>query len=623
MQTSSQSNFVTRLPLAGWIFLLAVCVASLTPAVSEGAVRSSQDGVTASDPDEVIAAVAALAHEQMFVESRFPSATACGTCHPQHYKEWSVSQHAYAMVSPVFTALHGTIVKRTNGTNGDFCIRCHTQVGMILGESVFMPYEDRDPVSQEGITCIVCHRIDREYGKVSGRIALVEGDMLEPIYGPLGNEILSQVLEDPEKFRVVTESDVPGRKIHSEAKPFFRQSDPGFCGVCHDVTLGNGFRLEELFSEYKRSPAADKGISCQDCHMSQNQGVNAGYEMAPGAVVGGVPTKPRRHAVHNWAGPDHSVVHPGLFPHNPEAKEMATVSEWTQFDVDAGWGTDEFEDEEHDEESFPERWRFIDDRYDAREVVAANQELLAWAFEERRNVLRNGYALGDVVTERVSSKGIEFKVQVKSTTEGHGAPSGFDAERLVWLHVVVADREGKTVFESGDLDPNFDLRNIHSEFVHDGLIPQDKQLFNLQSKFVTRNVRGGEREQIVPVNYSADALPFVRPATRSTVLLGRTAGARKHRRGIEPLGSRWAPYTVSGKKLTGAGPYTATINLMAGMAPANLIREIQEVGFDLNMSPLQIVKGVGKGYIVLHSESVQFNLDEATMSNQGESDTDH
>lgn len=570
------------------------------------------------DADDVVATASARAHERLFVEDRFPSATTCKTCHPQQYKEWSVSQHSYAMVSPVFTALHGTMLKRTNGTFGDFCIRCHTQVGMILGEPLFAPYEERDPVSREGITCIVCHRVDQSYGKVSGRIALVEGDILQPIYGPEGNEILAGVLAEPEKYKVVTEPGVPGRKIHTESKRFFRLTEPGFCGSCHDVTFVNGFRLEELFSHYKRSPAAARGVTCQDCHMSVDQGVDAGYAQGPAAVVGGVPTKTRRHAIHNWAGPDHSVVHPGIFPHNPDAHELATISEWTTFDWEAGWGTDEFEDADHDEDSFPERWRSIDDRYEAREIIDANLELLEWGMGQRANVLRNGYHLGEVVTERADAGGIRFKVQVKNATDGHAAPSGFDAERIVWLHVVVSDADGETVFESGDLDPNFDLRDLHSEFVHDGVLPLDAQLFNLQSKFITRNLRGGDREQVVSVNYSLDALPFVRPATRSNVLLGRPLDARKHRRGIEPLGERWATYTVDGGALAGPGPYTAHIELKAGMAPANLIRDIQEVGFDFNMSPLQVVKGVGRGFITLYETTIEF-----PVNTGGEPLTDH
>ncbi len=579
----------------------AVLAGSAIPSQPESAELSK-------DPNDVLATAAALAHEQLFVENRFPSATECRTCHPQHYQEWSVSQHAYAMVSPVFTALHGVILKRTNGTNGDFCIRCHTQVGMTLNEPLFAPYETRNPVSQEGITCIVCHRVDQSFGKVSGRIALVEGDILQPIYGPLGNEILSEVLASPDEYRVVTQPGVPGRKIHTESKQFFHLTEPGFCGSCHDVTLANGFRLEELFSHYKASPAAANGVTCQDCHMSVNQGVNAGYAEGPAAIVGGVPTPTRKHAIHNWAGPDHSVVHPGIFPHNPEAKEFATITEWTQFDWKAGWGTDEFEDEDHDDDSFPERWQSIDDRYEAREILDDNLELLEWGLEQRATVLRNGYHLGEVITQQADADGIRFKVEVKNATDGHAAPSGFDAERIVWLHVQVADANGNVVFESGDLDPNFDLRDLHSEFVHDGVLPLDTQLFNLQSKFITRNIRGGDREQIVSVNYSADALPFVRPSVHSSVLLGRPAGTRKHRKGIEPLGSRWGEYSIDASKLTTPGPYTATIELKAGMAPANLVREIQEVGFDFNMSPLEVALGVADGFITLYDTTVEFDI---------------
>ena len=83
------------------------------------------------------------------------SAAACKECHPGHYKEWSVSPHAYAQLSPVFNAMHGKILKLTNGTNGDFCIRCHTPVGMELGEKIFDSNLNRHPVSGEGITCIV------------------------------------------------------------------------------------------------------------------------------------------------------------------------------------------------------------------------------------------------------------------------------------------------------------------------------------------------------------------------------------------------------------------------------------------------------------------------------------
>ncbi|MEO6970238.1 MAG: multiheme c-type cytochrome, partial [Chthoniobacterales bacterium] len=72
---------------------------------------------------------AAAAHAQLLVENKFPSASTCATCHPTQFRQWSVSQHAYAQLSPVFNAFQATVDKMTAGTNGDFCIRCHTQVG--------------------------------------------------------------------------------------------------------------------------------------------------------------------------------------------------------------------------------------------------------------------------------------------------------------------------------------------------------------------------------------------------------------------------------------------------------------------------------------------------------------
>ena len=206
-------------------------------------------------------------HKKLFAESKYPSAATCRTCHPDHYREWSVSAHAYAQISPVFNAMSATTVELTSGSNGDFCIRCHTQVGMNLGEPVFMNNMDRHPTAREGISCLVCHRLENAYGKVSGRFALVQGDVLDPVYGPTGNAELKRVLSLPDTYKVVTNRNESGRMIHTEAKRFFQISESGFCGSCHDVTLMNGFRLEEAFSSFKNSPAARRGEYCHDCHM--------------------------------------------------------------------------------------------------------------------------------------------------------------------------------------------------------------------------------------------------------------------------------------------------------------------------------------------------------------------
>ena len=567
-----------------------------------------QEKAKPEKPAEKGAGDAVKQHAALFTESRYPSATTCGTCHPRHFKEWAVSQHAYAQLSPIFMALQNFINDQINGTNGDFCIRCHNQVGMNQNESPQISNLERHPTSREGITCVVCHRVENIYNKASGRIALVEGDLLKPVYGPSGNKELKRVLKNPQQYRVVTQTDKPGRKIHTDVVKFAPISSSTFCGTCHDVTLLNGFRLEEAFSEYRESPAAAKGITCQDCHMGKVQGVAEGYDVGPAAMVGGVPTNPRKLTNHIMAGPDYSVIHPGIFPHNAKAQQLATIAEWLKFDYRAGWGTDKFEDSIPKGYTFPPPWNSVDARFDAREIIVVQLERLEFVRQKRLEVLRNGYAIGDILTEKADRSGIEFKVQVKNITTGHSTPTGFTGERLVWLRVTVTDADGKIIFKSGDTDPNGDVRDNESSYVHAGELPLDQQLFSLQSRFLVQNVRGGERERTVTIPYSTTALPFLRPTRLSLILTGESTVERNHRKGIEALGHRWARFHVDDDLLTGKGPYRAKVELMAQMIPINLITTIQVVGFDYGISPRAAADAVVAGREVLEGRTLTIDV---------------
>lgn len=551
------------------------------------------------------------AHSKLFTETRFPSATTCRTCHPRHYREWSVSQHSYAQLSPVFNAMQATVIKLTNGSNGDFCIRCHTQIGMTLGEPAVMSNMDRSAISREGVTCVVCHRMEAAYGKINGRMALAEGDILTPVNGPTGHAELRRVLNAPEDYRVTTDPNASaGRRVHGDARKFEQISTAGFCGSCHDVTLPNGFRLEEAFSQFKNSPAAADGESCQDCHMGKVPGRPSGFDIGPAAIVGGVPTRPRKVTNHMFAGPDHSIIHPGLFPHNPRATDLATMREWLTFDHAAGWGTDAFEAGVRETDSFPDRWKSVDDRYDARAVIDEQAILLAEMREQRIALLRQGYKLGALKITRADTRGLRFEVEVRNGTDGHSVPTGFDAERLVFLRVQVRDgSSGHVLFESGDLDPNGDVRDLHSEYVRDGKLPLDKFLFSLQSKIIATNIRGGEREEILAVNRSVDPLPFIRPEPFSTILSGRPRGLRIHRRGIPPNSSRWAEYEIKRRMLRGVESCEIHIQLIAAMVPVNLISEIEMAGFDYHMTARDVATGIVDGHLTLweHTATAKLN----------------
>ena len=560
-----------------------------------------------------------LAHEDLFRNKQFPSAFECKPCHELQFRQWSASSHAMANLSPFFVSVENSVKAKTNGTSADTCSRCHAPLAAVLkimqisnlkraqfaraGEDFLGPVI-------EGITCVVCHRFDKRYGKRSARSLITQGDIFAPIFGPTNNDIQLEAEADT-RLALVTEPGKKGRKIHSVVEPYPYIRASRFCGNCHSSRLPTGLHNEETFDEYRTSQSAADGVTCQDCHMGQVPGENKGFENGPAAVIGKVETRHRRRSNHYFAGPDFSVLHPGLFPHNPEAVQMATYEQWLDYDYKAGWGTDDFEDEVSDDHPFPEFWQDQDLRYEAREIIDYQLELLAWAKDQRVQVMKAGYKVEEVVMEEANmSHGIEFKIKLRNAVLGHNAPSGFIHERMVFFQITVKDSQGNTVFKSGDRDPNGDLRERYSRYVRNGELSFDTQLFNLQSHFMARTFFGGERTQLRFLPFSATVRPFVRPPTSSTAIHMRPTSARTLKNSIEPGGHRWAHYYVDPDLLQPGETYTVHMKLLAQQMPAFFIHVNSAVGFDYNFSLRELAKRVVDLSINLWETTETVRIDE-------------
>jgi hypothetical protein len=560
-----------------------------------------------------------LAHEDLFRNKQFPSAFECKPCHELQFRQWSVSSHAMANLSPFFVSVENSVKAKSNGTSADTCSRCHAPLAAVLkvmqisnlkraqfaraGEDFLGPVI-------EGITCVVCHRFDKRYGKRSARSLITQGDIFAPIFGPTNNDIQLEAEADT-RLALVTEPGKKGRKIHSVVEPYPYIRQPRFCGNCHSSRLPTGLHNEETFDEYRTSQSAADGVTCQDCHMGQVPGEDKGFEDGPAAVIGKVETRHRRRSNHYFAGPDFSVLHPGLFPHNPDAVQMATYEQWLDYDYKAGWGTDEFEDEVSDDQPFPEFWQDQDLRYEAREIIDYQLEVLAWAKDQRLQVMKAGYKVEELVMEEANmSDGIEFKIKLRNAVLGHNAPSGFIHERMIFFQITVSDSQGNVVFKSGDRDPNGDLRERYSRYVRNGEIPFDKQLFNLESHFMARTFFGGERTQLRFLPFSATVRPFVRPPTSSTAIRMMPNTARTLKNSIEPGGYRWAEYHVDPDLLKPGETYTVHMKLLAQQMPGFFIHVNSAVGFDYNFSLRELVKRVVDLSINLWETTETVRIDE-------------
>lgn len=551
-------------------------------------------------------AVAYDPHEKVFSESAYPSAEQCAACHKQIYQEWSSSAHAYASISPMFHKFEQRINDLTQGTIGTFCVRCHSSVGTAMGETRDKPLWEQPAVAREGITCIACHRVEEEYGRVNGERRIVPGEISEPVYGNIGGEGVAEVIQNKDFYKVATAPGEKGIKIHREGIRFKQLSQSEFCVSCHQVAVNIGIKLEVVWEQYRASPAFRKGIRCQDCHMSVNPGVPSGFGSGPVAVVNEKPVHPERaHHDHSFVGPGYSIAHPGIFPHSPDNK-LYLMDEWLQFDYRAGWGEPSFEDRVAKGEvqvTFPDLWSDRFDREEARAVVNANLQKLEARNQLRKPVMEAGSRIDGPFFQRAPRAGraLKFKYKVTNLNPGHNLPSGsLGAQPEIWLNVVLIDPDGNNVWESGYVDANGDMADLHSHDVRQGKIAHDDQLFNLQTKFLTTNVKGTDREMYLPVNFDVDQLPFLRPPQQPVSVINHPPFVRMEGRSIPPLGSRFARYVAPRSVVKKPGIYRLAVRLRSRAEPVYFMKFVGATE--------EMERAMNEGGIDIHPYTVEFQV---------------
>jgi Cytochrome c554 and c-prime len=510
--------------------------------------------------------------------SLYPTAAQCGECHKQIYEEWSSSQHAYASISPMFHKFEQKFQEMTQGTVGTFCVRCHQQVGTQLGEPRDTPLWARSPISREGVSCITCHRVREAYGKVNGERRVKPGKIYEPVYGSGEKSVIKDVIANKDTYSVKTSTDGRGNDIHEGMITNDQITKSEFCVSCHQVAVNLGIKLEIVWDQYRDSPARKAGVTCQDCHMGKVPGMPKGYATAPSAVVGGKEINPgRKHANHRFVGPGYSIAHPGIFPHNTKAQAFS-VKDWLQFDWRAGWGTTAFEDKVADGKikvDFPKRWADALDREEAQQVIEENLAKLDERDKLRKQVMENSsdvkgpYVAG---TPQVG-KTLAFSYKIKNTNTGHNLPSGsLGAQPQLWVNVALVDPDGKNIWESGYVDSNGDMANLHSLDVAAGRIKTDQQLVHFQTMFLTTNVKGTDREMYLPVNFDIDPLPHLRPPGVPTTVLNHPPLVRMENRSLTPLGEKVVKYQVPGNLIKKPGKYRLAFRMRSRAEPIYFMR---------------------------------------------------
>ncbi|MDB4988735.1 MAG: cytochrome c family protein [Myxococcaceae bacterium] len=222
-------------------------------------------------PQDDLSTRASAATGVAFKTSDFMAATACKSCHPVHYDEWSGSNHSHAMADPVFMALleRQRIDEVASGTDR-FCTGCHSPIGTKSGEiNQGFALEQLSPVVQEGVTCAGCHHVTGLQDDPRGESVITPSSALQGPYADARSPHATQLSS------VLVAS--------------------SFCGSCHDVVSESGVRLESPYAEWLASPGGPTKKSCQSCHMPEYAGVAASLE--------GTALRPNIHR-HTFTGAD-------------------------------------------------------------------------------------------------------------------------------------------------------------------------------------------------------------------------------------------------------------------------------------------------------------------------------
>lgn len=331
---------------------------------------------------------------------------------------------------------------QTGRTAGDICIRCHSPVGWLEGNSIPADGSRIGGRQMDGVQCDFCHRavnpvdfprntyaVPSNYNALTGLPSSVlapqtfSGQTVPVLHngnfivndsgrkiGPYTNPADLQqhpldALESPPADAAANRAFITGAQLcavcHNVTNPILRVPD-GFPGAGQRVPVERTY-TEWYFSNFgpktKGNPnapldPADAGKSCQSCHMP---------------------------AVDGYAA-DPSV--------NPEKVPLRRVA------VDGGVA-------EH---------AFVGGNAWAQEMIPyffPDQATLAPVFqsvEERaRANLRSAASLAATLA------GSRLRVEVTNLT-GHKLPTGYPEGRRMWLHVVGYDSGGKRVYESGAYD---------------------------------------------------------------------------------------------------------------------------------------------------------------------------
>jgi tetratricopeptide (TPR) repeat protein len=344
----------------------------------------------------------------------FYTAEYCGHCHQEALHQWRESVHSNSFRAPWYLKNVNALIDEKGVQFSRHCEGCHNPVALLSGDlSQGMP--KKRPFEQEGVTCSTCHSIVSTDATgtgsyVMGVPAVLVDEAGAPITRPVSD---AEVLAHLDR--------------HSKAvmRPLLQTSE--FCAACHKAsipaTLDNykWLRAISLYDEWqaasftKQSPLPfyrkDSVSTCQTCHMVREP-------LKEGAIDPGA--KDGKLVSHRW--PAGNTLMPVFYNYPEQAKKVEDFLR-NSYDGKGVFNVDIFALEKENAAATP-----------TSQVLVAPLGLTAFSLAPGETLV------ADVV---IQNKGI-----------GHSfIPEQRDFYEA-WVDFTVKDTAGKTIAESGFIQPD-------------------------------------------------------------------------------------------------------------------------------------------------------------------------
>jgi len=342
----------------------------------------------------------------------FPTAEYCGHCHKESHAQWRQSAHSNANRAPWYLRNVALLNQEKGVEFSRHCEGCHNPLAVVSGALTKNAPNTR-PYDQDGVTCSVCHSVEKVDLRGTGSYTLGVPAVLvdaqgAPITRPVADgEILAHL----------------DRHSAAVMKPFYKTSE--YCVACHKAALPatlNGYKWQRAMSPYdewqlssfaKQSPLPfyrkDAVSNCQTCHMERD----ALTGQDPGAKNG-------KLASHRWLGANTLV--PAYYGYPEQAKKVAAYLKNGVLNVDL----------------------FAVEKQGHTVAAPWGEQAFALAAKERV-----------VVSVVVQNKGAAHSL----------VPEQRDFYEC-WVKFTVQDAAGKTLYESGGLAPSGDLEKTAHSFTN-------------------------------------------------------------------------------------------------------------------------------------------------------------